>query len=340
VQDEIATAVVEALKVKLLPAPQLANAHRTTNTEAYNQFLLGKSSVNRGNEDGLRAGLQAFGKAIALDPNYAAAYAGLAEAEFIVADTTGDAEMMQRAVTSAERAVALAPDLPDGYVARGFLRSRHSWDWTGAQADIEKALALDPGDGEAQGLYGHLLASVGRLPEAIAAERKAIELDPLSGWPWEGLGIYLMASGQFAAARPAISRALELNPEASPMSDSLGLLELLEGHAQEALTVFRRIGNEAIRQCGSAMAEHTLGHAKESQQALDELAAKHAQEAAYQIAEVYAWRGEKDRAFDWLQRAYAQHDDGLSDLKINQVLATLRADARYAALLEKLGLPE
>jgi TolB-like protein/lipoprotein NlpI len=340
VQDEIAAAVVEALKAKLLPAPQLANAYRTTNTEAYNQYLLGNSSLNRGNEDGLRSALQAYRKAIALDPNYAAAYAGLAFSEFFVADTTGDAEMMQRAVTAAERAIALAPDLPLGYLTRGFLRSTHSWDWTGAQADFEKALALDSGAGQAQDFYGSLLASVGRLPEAIAAERKAIELDPLSGWPWENLGVYLMASGQFAAARPAISRALELNPEASQMSYSLGRLELLEGHAQEALTVFRRISHEAIRQCGSAMAEHTLGHVKESQQALDELAAKHARESAYQIAEVYAWRGEKDHAFEWLQRAYAQHDGGLSDIKYDPVLATLRADARYAALLKKLGLPE
>ena len=340
VQDEIAAAVVEALKAKLLPAPQLANAYRTTNTEAYNQVLLGNSSLNRGNEDGLRGALQAYRKAIALDPNYAAAYAGLAFSEFLVADATGDAEMMQRAVTAADRAVALAPDLPVAYVARGILRSTHSWDWTGAQADIEKALALDPGDGQAQGLYGHLLASLGRLPEAIAAAKKAIELDPLSGWPWEDLGVYLMASGQFAAARPAISRALELNPEASQMSYSLGQLELLEGHAQEALTVFRRIGYEAISQCGSAMAEHMLGHAKESQQALDELAAKHARESAYQIAEVYAWRGEKDHAFEWLQRAYAQHDGGLSRIKFDPVLATLRADARYAVLLKKLGLPE
>jgi TolB-like protein/Tfp pilus assembly protein PilF len=340
VQDEIAAAVVEVLKAKLLPAPQLANAHRTADTEAYNQFLLGRSSVNRGNEDGVRAGLQAFGKAIALDPNYAAAYAGLAHAEFFVGDMTGDAEMMQRAVTAAERAIALAPDLPDGYVARGFLRSTHLWDWTAAQADFKKALALDPGDGQARGLYGGLLASLGRLPEAIAAERKAIELDPLSGWAWDNLGVYLMAIGQFAAAHQAISRALELNPEAIPISYGLGRLELLEGHAQEALTVFRRIGNEAIRQCGSAMAEHTLGHAKESQQALDELAAKHARESAYQIAEVYAWRGEKDHAFEWLQRAYTQHDDGLSDIKIDPLVATLRTDARYAALLKKLGLPQ
>ncbi len=340
VQDEIAAAVVEALKAKLLPAQQVANAHRTSNTEAYNQFLLGKSSVNRGNEEGLRAGLQAFGKAIALDPNYAAAYAGLAHAEFYVGEMTGDPAAMQAAIASAERAVALAPDLPDGYVARGFLRSTHSWDWSAAQADFEKALALDPADSTAQGLYGSLLGRMGRLPQAIAAAKKAIELDPLSGWPWDNLGTYLAASGQLAAAREAISRALELNPEAIPMSYGLGRLDLLEGHSQEALTLFRALSFEPIRLCGIAMAEHALGQAKGSQQALDELAAKYSQNSAYQIAEVYAWRGEKDRAFEWLQRAYAQHDDGLSDLKIDPLLATLRTDARYAALLKKLGLPE
>ena len=102
--------------------------------------------------------------------------------------------------------------------------------------------------------------------------------------------------------------------------------------------MFRRIGFEPIRQCGIAMAEYTLGHAKESQQALDELIATHAQYSAYQIAEVYAWRGEKDNALEWSQRAYTQHDDGLSDIKIDPQLATLRTDARYASLLKKFGV--
>jgi hypothetical protein len=104
--------------------------------------------------------------------------------------------------------------------------------------------------------------------------------------------------------------------------------------------VFRRLGFYSIRLCGIAMAEHALGHAMGSRQALDELAAKDAQNSAYQIAEVYAWRGAKNRAFEWLQRAYRQHDDGLSGFKIDPLLATLRTDARYAALLKKLGLPE
>jgi ribosomal protein L17 len=91
---------------------------------------------------------------------------------------------------------------------------------------------------------------------------------------------------------------------------------------------------------GIAMAEHTLNHAKESQQALDELIAKDAQDAAYQIAETYAWRGEKDKAFEWLERAYKQRDGGLSDIKFDGLLASLHGDARFAALLQKMQLPE
>ena len=104
--------------------------------------------------------------------------------------------------------------------------------------------------------------------------------------------------------------------------------------------MFRKIDNEGLRLAGIAMAEHALGHAKESQQALDELIAKHAQDSAYQIAEAFAWRGEKDPAFEWLERAYQQRDGGLSEVKVDPLLSSLRGDPRYRALLRKMKLPE
>jgi len=116
------------------------------------------------------------------------------------------------------------------------------------------------------------------------------------------------------------------------------LVELLEGHVQEALTPFHRAG-EPFRQVGIAMAEHTLGHAQESQQVLDELTAKFAHDAAYQIADVYGWRGEADKTFEWLDRAYAQHDGGVSVIKGDPLLRSVRGDPRFAAMLKKLGLP-
>jgi hypothetical protein len=118
------------------------------------------------------------------------------------------------------------------------------------------------------------------------------------------------------------------------------MLQLLEGKAEDALATFRKIDSEGFRLSSVAMAEHTLRHERESQRALGQLIAQHATEAAFQIAEVYAWRGEKDKAFEWLERAYQQRDGGLSDIKTDPPLADLRNDPRYKAFLSKMHLPE
>jgi len=337
-QDEIAGAVVTALKLKLAPL-QTSSSLQTTNTEAFNQYLLGRQFYDRRNVDGWRLAVAAYRKAIALDPNLAAAYANLAFAEAYLADFTSDPLAANRqALTDAEKAVALAPDEGEGYVARGYFRSVQNWDWSGAEADFEKALALHSGDSTVR--YGWLQATLGHLSKAIAAEKVATELDPLSHVSWQHLGRYLSADRQFSAAHEAIRRSLEIQPESSFSLKDLGTLQLLEGNAAGALASFRKIGLENFRLTSIAMAEHTLGHARESQQALDEAVAKHARDATYQIADVYAWRGEKAKAFEWLERAYALRDGGLSSIKFDLLLSSLRGDPRYRALVRKMKLPE
>ena len=338
VQDEIAAAVVEALKVKLAPT-QLVSSHRTANTDAYIQFLLGRQFFNRGTLDGFRRSVEAYRKAVTLDPRYAAAYARLALSEAYLADDTGDTAGMERSKEAAEKAIALAPDEADGYAARADLRASFIWDWTGAQADLARALAIDPSDSEVQHRYAFLLANLGRLPEAIAAQRKAIELDPLSSHAWENLGRYRMFNKDFAGADEAMRHALEIQPDSPFGLHHLGALQLLEGNAAQALATFYKVDDEAFRLYGISMAEYTLGNAKESRRALDELTAKHGQEAAYQIAEAHAWREEKDEAFEWLDRAYQQRDGGLSDIRVNLLIASLRDDPRFQALVEKMNLP-
>ena len=339
VQDEIATAVVEALKAKLAPTQQ-GSSHRTSNVEAYNQYLLGRQFWNRGNLDDFRRAVEAYHKAIALDRNYAAAYAGLAAPEAIVADWTGDADGVKRAEAAANKAVALAPDEADGYSVRGWLRFTFFWDWAGAQADFAKALALDPADSTVQRRYGAMLGSLGRWPEAIVASRKAIELDPLSHLAWTHLGLVLTASRDLATADEALRRALEIQPGYGFALYRLGALQLLEGKPVEALATYRKIDFEGMRLAGIVMAEHALGHAEESRQALDELIAKDARQASYRVGEAYAWRGEQDRAFEWLERAYQRHSGALSEIKGDQQLASLRSDPRYKALLHNMKLPD
>ena len=338
VQDEIAAAVVAALKIHLLPAQQMTSAHRTANTDAYSAYLLGSHLYNLGNLDSRRNAVAAYHKAIALDPDYAAAYAGLAMAECYVADQTGDTAGLIRAEAAADKAVALAPDAAEAYGARGFMRYVSKRDWVGAQADFAKALALDPGDSVVERRLGQLLTSLGRQEEGIAATRRATELDPLSNPAWGNLGLFLLYHHDFAAAHEALRRALEIQPNFPFALNNLGTLQLLEGKPAEALQTFRKMDHEVFRLAGVAMAEHSLGHAKESQEALEEAIAKEAQGAAYQIAEVYAWRGESDRALDWLERAYAQRDGGLVDMKVDPRLAFLRDQPRYVALLRTMDL--
>jgi TolB-like protein/DNA-binding winged helix-turn-helix (wHTH) protein/Flp pilus assembly protein TadD len=339
VQDEIAAAVVEALKVQLTPKQRVSSSP-TSNAEAYNQFLLGRQFFNRGNRDGFSRSIEAYRKAIALDPHYAVAYARLAVSEAYLADDIGDAAEMKRSEEAADQAIALAPDEADGYAARAALRASFLWDWAGAQADVAKALALRSADSEVQHQYAFLLANLGRLHEAIAAQKKSIELDPLSSHAWENLGSYEMFSKDFAAADAALRRALEIQPDSAFGLYHLGTLQLLEGKTEEALATFGKVEDEAFRLTGIAMAEHTLGNAQESQRALDALTAKHAMEAAYQIAEAHAWRGEKDKAFEWLERAYLQRDGGLINIKVDLLLADLRSGPRYEALMRKMNLPE
>ncbi len=344
VQDEIAKAVVAALRLKLLPAQvPTSKGHRTADPEVYTQYLFGRQFLSRSRHDGFVRAAQAFEKALALDPSFAPAWAGLARALVWIADSADTAQESdderRRSEAAAEKAVALGPELPEGYVARGFVRALVRFDWNGAAKDFERALALSPEDADVNSEYAAVvLRPLGRLPEAIGFARKAAELDPLNGRVWSVLGSLLLCNGQFGPARDALNRSLEINPEQAFAPGWLGVLLVLEGQSAAALPVFARSTSEFLRLMGTAVAQHAAGHPKESQQALDALIAGFGNNAAYQIAAAYAWRGESDRAFLWLERARAQRDGGLTMLKTDPMVRGLRADPRYAAFLRTVNL--
>jgi TolB-like protein/Tfp pilus assembly protein PilF len=344
IQDEIAAAVVGALKLKLLPdLMELSAGSRTANPAAHTQYLLGRQFFNRTNTDDFRRAVAAYEQAIALDPKYASAYAGLAVAENELSHDPGNslAEVLagqQRALAAADRAIAIDPALSESYAARGFLRFTINWDWAGAEADLSRAFALDPGSYRAYTCYACFLASLGRLSEALEINKKATELDPLSADTWFRRSTQLNAAGRLTESRKAAMRALEISPEHAFAWFNLGVTSLLESNPKAALAEFRK-ASKARREAGVAMAEHELGHVKESQRALDALVAGYSSTNAYQVAEVYAWRGERDAAFTWLERAHVQHDGILVQIKFDPLLAKLYIDPRFAAMVNKLGLP-
>ena len=338
VQDDIAGAVVTALKVHLLPTQTAAQAElRTANIEAYNQYLQGRQSFNRGDAEGYRQAVAAFSAATTLDPRYAPAYAALALAQFWLADTEADETGFQRALAAANKAVALAPGLGSGYAARGIVRASHSFDFAGGKADLDEAVALSPGDADVLHRSAVMLATFGNLPAAIARERQAFELDPLSAEICMRLAFFLVANQQLAEARPLYEKALAIAPNSIRARFNLGQLDLLENRPEQALAAFRQIENKAFSLTGQAMAEYSLGHADASQRFLNQLIAM---DDAVNVAQVYAWRGENDHALEWLERGYAKRDISLTWIKILPEWRGLRSDARYMALLRKMNLAE
>jgi len=343
VQDEIAGAVVAALKVHLLPSQQsLRSELRTSNLEAYDLYLQGRESYNQGDPASYQRAVTLFRHAVALDSRYAAAYASLALAEFWSADADPSTYTAgyERGLAAAQKSVALAPDEAAGYSARGFLRAVNRFDFAGARADLAKAEALNAGDANVLHRSAIVLAVLGDLPSAIDREQKALALDPLSAEICMRLAFFYVAAQRFAEARPLYEKALAIAPNSVRAQFNLGDLDLLEHRPAEALVAYRKTALESFSLSGQAKAEYTLGHDEVSRELLAELVAKHGNYAAYAIARNYAWRGDSGKALEWLERAYTLRDPGLSWIKIDYSFRSLHDDARYRALLRKMNLPE
>jgi tetratricopeptide (TPR) repeat protein len=344
VQDEIARAVAAALEVRLLPGHAASpTQRRATNPEAYSQYLLGRHLFGR---QAFTLAAEAYERALRLEPDYAPALAGLALA-LTYTDYGGAEEsrtaalaMRERALAAAERAVALAPDLPDGYRARGFLRCVHRYDWAGGLADLERGVSLQPGDPEAHRLLGVLRGAHGRSREGILRVKRAIELDPLSASSWNTLGWLQIFDGQLAPARTALLRSLEIAPQQGFAEQNLGMISLVEGDPAAAEAQFARSTFPISALLGVALAQHDLGNLRRARGALETLMAGTPDRNAWAIATIHAWWGDADRAFEWLDRAYARRDLRLALLvKCYPSLVRIRGDPRYPALLRRMNLP-
>ena len=343
VQDEIASAVVAALKLKLLPSDRpTASQSKTSIPEAYNQLLLGRKFFYLLSQDGYRRANAALEKAVELDPGYATAYAWLARslAQSVAFSSTASekADKQDRAVWAADKAVALNPDLAVGVAARANARTLVAKDWAGARVDFARALSLDPSDPVTHSQYGRLLAKLGKLPEAIAECKKASDLDPLFPGALNLMGLYLYSNGQLAEARQVETRALEISPDNEFARFYLGVTLLLEGDPDKAIA---DLGppKSVFHRTLLALAEYDLRNQNAAHRALDELISRDGPSQPYRVAEVYAWRGERDRAFEWLDRAFAQNDPGLSYVNTDPLVRKLRGDPRYEALVKRLNLP-
>ena len=341
VQDEIAQAVVGALRVRLLPGRRAARSG-TANPDAYEQLLLGRDLTRTGSQAEVERAVTAFEKALAIDPGYAQAWVGLADALASLDgkfETVGSPELRRRWGEAADRAVELGPDLAGGWVARGYRKAWLLHDWTGGLADLQRAREISPGASRVLFYHGRILFALGRIPEAVSAMDAATAADPLSASAFTYLGQALLSAGDPARAEAAVARALEL----APMDDSsryyLNAILIARGRAAEALLVAEKARQRWVRLTGVALAEHELGHGTESKAALDELIAALSKIAPYQVAQIHAWRGDADGAFVWLERAHEESDAGLTWIKTDPFLKSIRADSRWKPFLREMNLP-
>jgi TolB-like protein/DNA-binding winged helix-turn-helix (wHTH) protein/Tfp pilus assembly protein PilF len=343
VQDEIALSATEALQLKLMGAngqPFVANP-RSTNPEAYQAYLQAEYFSERGeSEEDLGKALDYTDKAIKLDEKYAPAWALRSSvqntmAEVALTDTT---EGFRNARDDAERAIALDPTLASAYLALARTQIFYDWDWDAADTSLAKAAALEPGSVEIFRVRSHLSLILGNLDQAITLYEQAVALDPLRANSHLNLGQLLYLSGRYDEAQAALQKALDLNPQAAYVHVILGQILIAERKPQQALVEVEKEPSEWGKLTGEVLAYHALGRERDSNTALAGLIARHGTYAAYQIAQAYAYRGESDKSFEWLERAYDQRDTGLPSFNTEPLFKNLQHDPRYSELLKKMRL--
>jgi tetratricopeptide (TPR) repeat protein len=282
-----------------------------------------------------------YERATQLDPSYALAWVGLSRARnWQVNVNLIPAEEGHRLAREAvERALALNPNLAEAHAQMGRIKRQVDFDWAGADASIERAIGLEPGDPDIVRLAASSAAQLGRFGEALPWNRRAVDFDPLNADSWEQLAETEFFMGQLDEAVADFKKALELNPDVVAAHMVLSQIYVIQGRPQHALPEIELVRNDSLRAYLYPIAYYALGREKESDAALQELIAKYHEVGAYQIAQVYAFRNQPDEAVEWLDRAYAQRDSGLIETKVDPLLKSLHNDPRYAAFLKKLNLP-
>ena len=341
VQQEIAAAVASSLKVTLLGADSSsAQTAATKSVEAHNAYLQGHFYFQRRNLDDYRKAVAYFDQAIQVDPNYALAYAERSEAWTQIGDLSGQGKTAwPKAREDAEKAVAITPALAEAHAALGWVRFFTEWKFAEGLSELKRAKELSPANPTANDLLARVIVYLGKLDEAEKQARQAVELDPLAYPTQNNLARVLFAEGKLDEADAIARKAAELQPTAASSRRFQVLVAVQRGDGETALREAQLEPDEGYRRFELALAQHVRGDRGAADAALADLIAYGRDQLAYQIAQVYAVRGEKEKAFEWLQISFDTHDTGTLALLIDPLIRDLRPDPRYKSLLTKLGLP-
>ena len=337
IQDEIASEVAEQLRITLLgTAPTVEE----TDPEAYALFLLARQLYRQGTVESIEQSIALYEQALEIAPDYAAPWAGLANSYITQVASAGVRpldEGYRLAREAANRALAIDPEYAEAYSRLGRIALLYDGDLAAAARHLERALALDPTNADIISRAAILATDLGRLEEAIALGEYAVARDPVNPTGHSWLGRTYLWAGSLDQAIASLSTVLTLSRGFLSAQYYIGVVLLLKGEPEAALARMQQESSEAWRMLGLVMAYHALGQAAESDAALDELIEKHEQAWAYNIAYVLAFRGEADRAFEWLDKAVQYNDAGLSLIAVDVQFANIHDDPRWLPFLGSIG---
>jgi TolB-like protein/DNA-binding winged helix-turn-helix (wHTH) protein len=342
VQDDVAKAVAREIQLRLTAQQeaQLAGS-QPVNPEAFDAYLQGHYFFERNTDKDTDMAAKYYERATQLDPSYALAWVGLSRARNwqVEVGLIPKEEGHRLSREAIDRALALNPNLAAAHSQMARIKKFVDFDWVSAETSIQRAMALEPGNPEYLTQAAYSAAMFSRSDEALALAHRAVELDPLNPGSWSALGEIKYFEGQFAGAVADVKKSLELSPDVFPGPILLSKIYVMEGRQQDALAEIERVRTDATRAWLYAVTYAAQGREKESDAALKELIAKYSTRAAYSVAAVYAFRNQRDEAFQWLDRAYAQREGNLAFTNLDPMLKNLRSDPRYPTFLKKRNLP-
>jgi TolB-like protein/Tfp pilus assembly protein PilF len=346
VQDEISHAIVEALKIQLGEGAEIALVKRqTASAEAYQLYLQGRFHWNQRGL-GLKKSLHYFELALLEDPQYALAYAGLADAYNLLGfyNHLPPKRAIPKAKAAALSALQLDEQLAEAHGSLGFAQLNYHWEWAAAEEQFKRALELNPNYANARYWYGTFLAAVGRSEESIAQQQRAVQLDPLSSLAHAQLGWLYLITRQYDQAGAPCRKALELEPDSIVASWILGQVHAAKGELAQAIPELQKAAHQSG---GSLWMLASLGYVyglagqrQQAQQVLAQLKKgfRGAHRRSSLLAIVHIGLGDKERALEFLHKSFQEGDVGLVWLKADPAYDTLRAESRFADLLRKVGL--
>lgn len=339
VQDEIASAVANALQVELLGDTQTPVSRR--NVEAYDLYLKGLRARHLHDPENMQKALEHFEQSLELDPELAVSWQQLADAysAMTVAGMLPTSEGIRLAKDAVNRALELDPTLASAHVVLGAIRTNFDRDWKGAEAAYARALEIDPNNANALNGASILAAALGNHASAVDYNARSIEVDPLNIRALHNKAFIHYVGRDFESAETALLDAIEFAGGNYIYAHTvLSLILVAQERSEEALAASEKELGEPWRLAAQSIVYHALGREEESEVALQQLIDKYSDRIAMPIGGCYAFRGDADRAMEWLNRAYAQNDPQLSVTRVHPVHDKLQGEPRFQELLRKLGL--